>query len=157
YFLYFLVGTALGRFGLDNEFFTSGGKLARRWPLWSAAAVIAYFSVAAVFLVVISLITAGKPFAGWKTLADFLFTISCAASTFALLSIFIRFAKGQSALLRSFARNAYGIYIVHYSFVIWLQYAFLHVSISGQAKASWVCILAALFSWATAASLKQIP
>ena len=36
--------------------------------------------------------------------------------------------------------NAYGIYLVHYAFVTWLQYALLHAPLAAMVKAALVFI-----------------
>ena len=54
YFVYFLVALGVGAFGLKQGLFASGGKLARRWPLWVSAMILCYFLVVAMFLAMLS-------------------------------------------------------------------------------------------------------
>ena len=49
------------------------------------------------------------------------FLSSLAVSGLAFMAIFRRFAVCRSKILQSLSDNAYGIYLVHYGFVVWLQ------------------------------------
>ena len=42
---------------------------------------------------------------------------ACAASCFAFLALFVRFAEGRSRVFDGLAANSYGIYLVHYAIV----------------------------------------
>ena len=41
------------------------------------------------------------------------------------IAVSLHFATGHSRRLDSLSANAYGLYLVHYDFVVWLQYALL--------------------------------
>ncbi len=58
----------------------------------------------------------------WGALGAVGFALSCAASSCAMLALFLRFARRPNAIGDSLRDNAYGIYLVHYAFVSWLQY-----------------------------------
>jgi surface polysaccharide O-acyltransferase-like enzyme len=75
----------------------------------------------------------------------------------ALLAIFVRFAKKSRGVFDSLRDNAYGMYLIHYAFVSWLQLAVLKVNMSGFAKLSTVLVLAVALSWITTAALRRIP
>jgi surface polysaccharide O-acyltransferase-like enzyme len=51
--------------------------------------------------------------------------------------------------LDSLSQNAYGIYLVHYVFVVWLQYALLDASLDAFGKVAIVFVAALALSWAT--------
>src|SRR4029453_15026363 len=51
----------------------------------------------------------------------------------------------------------YGIYLVHYVFVLWLQYMLLGVALFAVAKAAIVLTGALFLSWATTAVVCRIP
>jgi len=51
----------------------------------------------------------------------------------AFLALFLRFAKPRK-IFDSLRENAYGIYLVHYAFVSWLQFALLGAAWPGFAK-----------------------
>jgi surface polysaccharide O-acyltransferase-like enzyme len=88
---------------------------------------------------------------------DFSFVVSCAASSFAFLAFFLRFARSRVAMFDSLRDNAYGIYLVHYAFVSWLQYALLGAALPAVAKGSMVFLGAVALSWAASALLRRVP
>jgi surface polysaccharide O-acyltransferase-like enzyme len=85
------------------------------------------------------------------------FVLSCAASSFAFLSLFLRFAQSPNRILDSFSVNSYAIYLLHYAVVTWLQYAMLHASLPPLAKAAAVFLGAVGLSWSIAAIVRRIP
>ena len=154
YFVYFVAGIAVGAFGLDRGLLAKGGELARRWGRWTAGAVAAFLFAVAVIGFAIS---ATAQHLLWATYGGLAFVFSCAASSFACMGIFVRFTKRRSAVWDSLTDNAYGIYLVHYAFVSWLQYSLLKFELPGLAKGLIVIFAAALLSWATTAALRKIP
>ena len=147
YLVYFLVGIAVGAYGLERSLLKAGGSLARRWWVWLAGGLAAY-------LVLLFLVIAGTNQPVVNALA---FTISCALLVFAALAIFIRFARRHVGALDSLAANAYGIYIVHYTIVTWLQYWLLDTDLSAIVKATLVFVGTLLLSWGLIAALRRIP
>ncbi len=83
--------------------------------------------------------------------------MSCTASSSAFLSVFLRFGNKRSAVLDSLSRNAFGIYLLHYALVSWLQLSLLSADWPGAAKASAVFLMALVSSWAIVAALRRIP
>ena len=155
YFIYFLLGISLGAYGIERGILASGGKLARRWLLWAVAALMVFAATSAL---VISVLTTGKAASTqWQASIDLVFTITCATTSVAMLAVFVRFAKKSRRTFDSLRDNAYGIYLVHYAFVSWLQYAMLKSQLSGFAKLSIVLSLAIALSWITTAALRRIP
>ena len=154
YLAYFLLAMAVGATALPRGLFDAKGKLARHWPLWTTALVLIYFALAAAFITMIS--GAGKSLP-WGPLLGMLWVLSCAASCFGFMSLFARFATRRIAAFDSLTENAYGMYLVHYAFVSWLQYALLPASLSGFAKGVIVTLCTIILSWATTAALRRIP
>lgn len=155
YFVYFLMGIALGAYGIERGILASGGKLARRWLLWAIAAVVVFLAASAFFIIMVT--TAKASSAPWQAFADFVFTITCATTSMAMLAVFVRFVKKSRGTLDSLSSNAYGIYLLHYIFVIWLQYALLKSHLSGFSKLTVVFSAAVALSWITTAALRRIP
>ncbi len=154
YAVYFVMGVALGALGLDRSLLARGGQLASRWPRWLAAALGAFVLNIAVSLTAVSLHGQSR---GWTALVGLTFVLSCAASSFACLACFARFAVKRSRVLDSLRDNSYGVYLVHYAFVTWLQYALLKSILPAFAKGGVVFIGALALSWATVAALRRIP
>lgn len=154
YAVYFFTGVGLGASGLGQGLLSSGAKLARRWFVWALASVGAFLTTVACFLVALSQgAAAGK---GAWAVVDVTFVVSCAASSFAVLALFVRFARRGRAG-DSLAANAYGMYITHYPFVSWLQYALLGAVLPAAAKATMVFLGAVALSWTVSAALRRIP
>jgi len=151
YAVYFFGGGVVGALGLEHGLLTADGRLARRWPAWVAAAVAAF-----ALHVVVALRAAAAPAdAALQAKAALAFVLSCAASSFALLAVFLRFATRSSPARESLRENAYGVYVVHYAFVSWLQLALLEAPLPAMAKGTAAFVLAALLSWGTTAALRR--
>ena len=154
YFAYFLIALGLGASGLDDGLFGADGKLARRWPLWVTASVTLF---AGVSMATIITLTSHAQSHAWGWALEGGFVLSCAASSFAFLSLFLRFAQSPNRILDSFSVNSYAIYLLHYAVVTWLQYALLHASLAPPAKAAAVFLGAVGLSWSIAAIVRRIP
>ena len=154
YLAYFLIAIGVGASAMPRGFFASDGKLARRWPLWTNAMVLTYFALAATFVTMISGVGKSLP---WGLLLGILWVLSCAASSFGFMSFFTRFVTRRRAVFDSLTDNAYGMYLIHYAFVSWLQYALLPASLSGFVKGVLVTFSAIFLSWGTTAVLRRIP
>src|SRR5262249_25279964 len=155
YVTYFFAGFGIGVHGFERGLLAPDGMLARRWAAWLGGA-------AAGFLLWIIPTALAMDRQGWyvpalEILADFGLVLSCATACFALAAIFLRFAAVYSSVFDSLSANAYGIYLVHYVFVIWLQYLLLGVALFAIAKGLLVLAAALLLSWATTAAVCRIP
>jgi peptidoglycan/LPS O-acetylase OafA/YrhL len=53
--------------------------------------------------------------------------------------------------------DAYGIFLVHYPIVLWLQYWLFDFDLPAIVKALVAFVLTVLFSWAVTAALRKIP
>ena len=150
YGAYFLLGILLGAAGMERGPFAHGAALARRWAVWGAAAVAVY--VALWFL---PLLAPYVPLPLLKPVYALVFLSSCAVSGLAFMAIFRRFAVCPSKILQSLSDNAYGIYLVHYGFVVWLQYALLPVELPAIVKFTAVALGATMLSWTVTAALRR--
>jgi surface polysaccharide O-acyltransferase-like enzyme len=154
YAAYFLMGMIVGSHTIESGLLSRAGKLARNWFRWTVSGA-AVFLVASIVIVTAMTTSAGQPI--WSVLASFMFVLSCAASSLGVTAIFVRFFAERSCMWESLASNAYGIYLVHYVFVNWLQYALLNVSLPGLAKGMIATLLGLGLSWTMVAVLRRIP
>jgi surface polysaccharide O-acyltransferase-like enzyme len=83
------------------------------------------------------------------------FAIACATISYACMVIFHRFRIPSSRFLDSLCANAYGIYLVHYPFVIWSQYCLMDLPLDAVAKGAIVFVVALLGSWGLVAFLRR--
>jgi hypothetical protein len=67
-----------------------------------------------------------------------------------------RVARSRSSVLQSLSRNSYGIYLVHYAFVSWLQLALVGASMPATLKFAMVTV-GAKESWLTTTALRRVP
>jgi surface polysaccharide O-acyltransferase-like enzyme len=158
YLVYFLAGVAIGECGIGHSLLAPDGRLVRRWFRWTRNAL----ALSAVYVILLGWLAPDRPASGLPPLERQLilglgFVLCCGAISFAMLAAFQRFANTPTPVLTSLSRNAYGIYLLHYGFVMWLQYALLPSAIPAAAKAAVVLSVALAASWATTAALRRIP
>jgi hypothetical protein len=152
YALYFVAGVATGASGANQGLLAVGGRLARRWAVWMGMTVLC-FLIAGV-LVVLAMTRPGALLL--SVAGGVAFALSCAASSFGLLALFLRWSR-RSTALDNVRDNAYGIYLVHYAAVTWLQYALLRAILPGTVKGSVVFVGAVALSWGVSAAMRRLP
>lgn len=157
YALYFVFGIALGAYGVDKGLFAPRGRLARRWMVWQGVAAICLVVMLVCVISWMIQMGKGEVHPALPVASSFTFSLSCAASSLMLLSFFVRFGHWSGGLWRSLGRNSYGIYLVHYVFVTWLQLAVLNLDVPAVVKAITVFTAATGLSWITSISLRRIP
>lgn len=151
YAIYFAAGIAVGAYGIAHGLLARDGLLAQRWWVWLFAAVVFFGAYLA------SIPKQGAPIEtptfAMQAIRSLIFVCSCGASSFCLLAIFTRFVNTRRRLLDSLSANAYGMYVIHYVFVSWLQYAILDVALPAIAKGILVFVGTLLLSWAASATI----
>jgi len=149
YAVYFFAGVGIGVRGIDRGLVATDGPLARRWALWLAAALASL----ALWLGASALTFDRVASLGMQAAADFAFVIACACGCFFLIGVSLRFAAARSRLLGSLGANAYGLYLLHYVFVVWLQFALLALPLFALVKAPIVFAGTLLLTWTVNAAL----
>jgi hypothetical protein len=99
---------------------------------------------------------------GWTSLGlpvldDLSFVLACFSSCFAMLALVLRFAGRRLPVLDTLKRDAYGMYLVHYVFVVWLQYVLLAAGLFAVIKGAIVFGGTLILSWGTIAAVRRIP
>jgi len=153
YVIYFFAGLGVGAYGIERGLLQADGALAQRWPLWLAGAGATFL----LWIIPTALIVNGYGVVGLQVVADLGFVLAAATTCLALAAIFLRLAATRRPLLDSLSVHAYGIYLVHYVFVIWLQYLLLEAPLFAVAKAAIVFAAALLLSWGITAAVCRIP
>ncbi len=161
YFVYFLAGVGVGAWGLERGLVAPDGQLARRWSLWARRALLAFFAYALALQAAVSRPLPQNWHEGlhsWTWVAALaLFAVSCAASSFAFVGVFVRFAHSRVQFLESLTRNSYGIFLVHFVFVSWLGYAMIAVALPALLKFVLVFAGALALSWLVTILIRRIP
>lgn len=151
YLVYFLAGIAVGAHGLDRGLLRCDGPLARRWIAWLAAAFAGFLLWAAATSATLP-DWENAPLAA-KLAAGAGFAVACATSCLCSLAICLRFAHWRAWAFNSLSTNAYRIYLIHYVFAVWLQYALLGIGLFAIGKAVIVFCGTLIASWSIAAAL----
>jgi glucans biosynthesis protein C len=155
YALYFFAGVGIGAGGIERGLLAADGPLARRWISWLAGALVtllAWMGFAGLTIAAGSSASIGLQF-----FTDVSFVLACFASSFGMLAIVLRFAARRLSSLAGLRDNAYGMYLVHYLFVVWLQFALLGVPLPAIVKATVVFAGTLLLSWWAVAALRRVP
>jgi hypothetical protein len=80
-----------------------------------------------------------------------------AAILFAILAFFLHSKSPGPNLLDRMQGEAYGMFLVHYPIVLWIQYWLFDVNVPAIAKAATAFVLTVILSWAVTAGLRKIP
>lgn len=155
---YFFCGVGIGVVSLRAGILGEEGALARRWPVWLAFATLFY---AAILLLVYAhhnwIADINSPPLSWQALYGLAFALFSAAMTFVVLAVFLAFAASSVRLLDAMRPQAYGIFLTHYIFIIWLQYAVYDYAWPAFAKFAIVLGGTLALSWAVTVLLRKIP
>ena len=158
YATYFFAGIGLGAIDLRSGLLAENGELARRWPVWFAFAFVFY--VAILVLVYAHhhwVADFDSPPLLWQVAYGLAFATFSAAMAFVVPAIFLRFAESGGRLLDALQPSAYGVYLLHYIFIIWLQYAVYDYSLPAGVKFAIVFAGTLAMSWGLTVMLRKIP
>ncbi len=155
YALYFFAGLGLGAGGVERGLLAADGPLVRRWPVWIIAAVGSLLTWMG--LTGLTMEEAASSSFALQTLADLSFISACFASCFAVLAVALRFISRRLPSLAGLRASAYGVYLVHYLFVVWLQFALLGMALPAVIKGLVVFAGTLFLSWGTVAALRRLP
>ena len=159
YGVFFFAGMGIGAANIDRGLLAKSGALARRWYLWVIAAAAAFGALT--FLVNfrrmrLSNLPGAPPF-WWQSSYGVIYAVACTLICLAVLALFVRFGQREKSIFDPLRDDAYGIYVVHYIPVLWLQYALLSTEIGAIPKALIVFTATLAISWAVTAGLRTIP
>ena len=146
----FAVGVLLGSLGVGEDKAPLRAALVRRWSAWATLA-----TAAGVVLVgtQVARLRLGDTLPGWASLGTNGLALAtfCAASCVAAPAVCLRFAGRRSRVWDSLAASSFGIYLLHYPVVTWVQFGLLHTSLGAVGKASVTFAAALMLSWALSA------
>jgi acyltransferase-like protein len=154
YVVYFLTGFAVGSYGCDRSVLRADGPVARHWLAWLVAAVICFGAWGG--LTSLTLPDWNESSLSYRFAAAMAFPFACAAGVLAYLAMALRLLRRPERILGSLSVNAYGIYLVHYVFVLWLQYALVGVPLNALVKVTVVFSAALALSWAASAAGRTV-
>lgn len=139
YFLSFAAGAFIGPERLARAF-------ERHWVRWPLLAVVATASFFALD---------GRQVPAWVD--GTMLVLFSTITSFALLALAIRFARASGPVGDSLSVNAYGIYLLHWPIVLWLQLLLLWTPLSPVAKGALAFTVGFIVSWAASSLLRRLP
>jgi surface polysaccharide O-acyltransferase-like enzyme len=155
---YFLTGVGVGAVSLRSGMLAENGALAERWTVWPAFAFAFY---GAILLLVYAhhnwLADFNSPPLWWHAAYGLAFAMFSGAMTFTVPAVFLRFARSSLWLLDAMQPSAYGIYLLHFIFLIWLQYMVYDPAFPAFVKFAIVFAGTLSMSWVLTLLLRKIP
>lgn len=148
-------GIQTSRIGLYFVSFAAGAfigpeRLARaferhwiRWPLLTIVATAAFFALD------------GQQVPSWVD--GVMLVLFSTITALGLLALAVRFSSQSGPLGNSLCANAYGIYLVHWPIVLWLQLLLLWTPLNPLAKGALVMIVGFGLSWLASSLLRRLP
>lgn len=158
YASYFFIGAGIGLAAMDKGLLSPDGQLARHWDRWALVTLVAYSCL--VLLIVYKRGFAADPdnLPEWYEVAyGFALPFFSAAITFSFLAFYLHFDRPGTGFLDAMHESAYGIFLVHYVPILWMQYWLRDADLSAAAKAVSLFVVALLTSWAVTAALLRVP
>jgi surface polysaccharide O-acyltransferase-like enzyme len=154
---YFLVGVGVGAVSLRVGLLAESGELAKRWRVWLGFAVPFYAAILILVYAHHNWMDLDSPPLVWKIAYGLAFASFSAAMAFTVPAILLRFAGSSWKLLDAMQPSAYGIYLVHYICIIWLQYVVYDHSWPAFVKFAIVFAGTLSMSWGLTVLLRRIP
>ena len=156
YLVFFLLGSCLGATDWQNYLFRQNRLFGKDRLVWLALCLVC-------FLLFVMISRAGATWVKQGILTstegyflyDLMFVASCLTSMGACISFFKQSITRPLNGWNSLSANAYGIYVVHYGFVTWLQFAFLSVNVPVVVKFLIVFLGALGLSWLSSNLLRR--
>lgn len=158
YAAYFFIGAGVGAANLERGVLSADGRLAKSGGGWVIATLVPYCALWG--LIAIKREVLGNPavLPAWYEASYGLFFVAfSAAILLAILAYFLRFNRSGWSVLDPMQPDAYGIFLVHYPIVLWLQYWLFDYDLPAIVKALVALVLTIAFSWAVTRALRMIP
>jgi glucans biosynthesis protein C len=150
YAVYYFAGLGVGAYGLERGLLAAEGMLAQHWGVWLTCALTSFL----LWMGLTSLAMSDTKAFVLQLGADISFALAGASGCFFMLAACLRFGAIRSRLFDSLSNNALGIYLLHYVFVVWLQYALLELALIAIAKAMIVFGGTLFLAWAAVSALR---
>jgi acyltransferase-like protein len=158
YAAYFFIGAGIGAANFSKGLLSVDGRLAKSGPGWIVTTLVPYCLLWVLIYIKRGVLGNPEVLPAWyEPIYSLLFVAFSAAIIFAILAFFLRFKRDGFSILDPMQHDAYGIFLVHYAFVLWLQYWMLDMNWPAIMKAFVAFIGTLLLSWATTSALRQIP
>jgi hypothetical protein len=158
YAVYFFVGAGIGAAAFNRGLLSADGRLAKSSWGWIVVTLVPYCLLWG--LIYIKREVLGNPplLPHWYEAFYGLFFVGfSAAILFAILAYFLRFKQSGWSMLDPMQADAYGMFLVHYPIVLWLQYWLFDFDVPAIVKALVAFVLTVALSWALTRALRMLP
>jgi peptidoglycan/LPS O-acetylase OafA/YrhL len=158
YAAYFFIGAGVGAANFDRGLLSADGRLAKSGWGWVIATLIPYCLLWVLIYIKREILGNPPELPAWYQVIYGLFFVAfSAAILLAILAYFLRFKRYGWSILDPMQPDAYGMFLVHYPIVLWLQYWLFDLNLPAIVKATVAFVLTVILSWAATAALRRIP
>jgi peptidoglycan/LPS O-acetylase OafA/YrhL len=166
YAVFFGAGALLGAAERDGPWRGAGRDRARGDGVWlidTAARRGLLVTAAAALATMLALRWARAaalvdwPLLAWRITTGTASALFNATATLGAIALALRLLGRRVPMLASLSRNSYGIYLLHWPFIAWLQFALAGVALAPPAKIALVFALGLPLSWLASAGLRRLP
>jgi len=155
---YFFTGVGIGVVSLNAGILAEGGEVAKRWATWLGFAVVLFgLLLLLVFAHHNWIENVAAPPLWWRAAYGTAFAIFSAVMAFTVLATSLRLSRASLWLLDAMQPSAYGIFLFHYMFIIWMQYFVYDPAWPAGVKAAIVFAVTLGGSWLLTVLLRRIP
>jgi surface polysaccharide O-acyltransferase-like enzyme len=158
YATYFFFGAGLGAANFDRGVLSADGQLGKSSWGWAFVALVPYCLMWAMIYVKREILGNPAHLPDWyEAIYGLFFASFSVAIMFVILAYFLRFKQSGWSILDPMQADAFGMFLVHYPIVLWLQYWLFDFDIPAIAKALVAFVLTVILSWAATRALRRIP
>ena len=158
YAAYFFIGAGIGAANFASGVISANGALPKsRWT-WVIVTLIPYGLMWGMIYIKREILGNPNVLPHWYQAGYGLLLVLFSASIlFAILAFFLHSKEPGPTLLDRMQADAYGMFLVHYPIVLWLQYWLFDFELPAIIKAAIAFVLSVVLSWAATAALRRIP
>ncbi len=158
YATYFFFGAGIGAANLDRGILSADGRLAKSSVGWIMVALVPYCLMWVLIYTKREILGNPVRLPDWYEATYGLFFAAFSVTImFVILAYFLRFKQSGWSILDPMQPDAFGMFLVHYPIMLWLQYWMFDFDIPAIAKALIAFVLTVVLSWAATAALRKIP
>jgi hypothetical protein len=158
YATYFFFGAGIGARNFDRGLLAADGRLARHTSGWMILSLVPYCMMWVMIYIKREILGNPVRLPHWyEGIYGFFFAAFSVAILFLIMAYFVRFKQSDRSILDPMQADAYGMFLVHYPIVLWLQYWLFDYDLPAIAKAMIAFVPTVFLSWAATAALRKIP
>lgn len=157
YFVYFMIGVLIGNTSFNEKLFSKSSLIVDKWWLWIMLSLGIFVNLVISSLYLSEMVMNNQIKEFYALMISFaLFVLSCVSSCLAFITVFRKFAVRNIKWWNSLSGNAYLIYLIHYIFVVWIQFFLMKYELPAFVKFAITFVFALALSWITSSLLRKI-